>query len=131
MGQEAYRIWIARFRCTICHKTVTVLPTFLFPYFQYTIWTILPCINDASRFSLTSGHIRQGSFLPDKESIFICVDYSPTYRGFVVFFKSKGNEFLGCPMNHSFKHRSGFKKWRRSVWKNSSKRCEMNNLPIF
>ncbi|MED5073456.1 DUF6431 domain-containing protein [Anoxybacillus geothermalis] len=36
-----YHLWIARYRCQECRKTVSVLPSFLLPYVQYTrsvIW---------------------------------------------------------------------------------------------
>lgn len=40
-GRGEYHLWIARYRCQECRKTVSVLPSFLLPYVQYTrsvIW---------------------------------------------------------------------------------------------
>ncbi|KAA5604027.1 transposase, partial [Pseudomonas aeruginosa] len=39
-SHQSYRIWIARYRCPECRRTVAVLPSFLLPYFQYTLPTI-------------------------------------------------------------------------------------------
>jgi hypothetical protein len=38
---ESYRIPICRLRCPDCGKTVSILPTFLLPYFQHTMAFIL------------------------------------------------------------------------------------------
>ncbi|KZM52943.1 MAG: transposase [Bacillaceae bacterium] len=95
MGQEAYRIWIARYRCTICQKTVTVLPTFLFPYFQYTIWTILPCINERLSFLLDKG-TRSSRFFPTRQGVYFymrrLLSNLPWLRW---FFQTKGKRILG------------------------------------
>ncbi len=43
-AEGEYRLWIARYRCRECRKTVSVLPSFLLPYFQYTlsvIWQVV------------------------------------------------------------------------------------------
>ena len=40
-GDELYRIPICRLKCPSCNKTVSLLPDFLIPYFQYTVSTIL------------------------------------------------------------------------------------------
>ncbi|MGJ3223734.1 DUF6431 domain-containing protein, partial [Geobacillus thermoleovorans] len=40
-AEGEYHLWIARYRCQECRKTVSVLPSFLLPYVQYTrsvIW---------------------------------------------------------------------------------------------
>ncbi|MED3785048.1 hypothetical protein P4533_12395 [Geobacillus stearothermophilus] len=33
-SHQSYRIWIARYRCPECRRTVAVLPSFLLSYFQ-------------------------------------------------------------------------------------------------
>lgn len=38
---EQYRIPICRLRCPSCKKTLSILPTFLLSYFQYTVDVIL------------------------------------------------------------------------------------------
>jgi hypothetical protein len=40
-GDEHMRIPICRYICLVCEITVSILPTFLIPYFQYTLHTIL------------------------------------------------------------------------------------------
>jgi len=40
-GEELFRIPICRLKCPSCNKTVSLLPNFLIPYFQYTVSTIL------------------------------------------------------------------------------------------
>ncbi len=39
--KKFYRIPICRLKCSSCLKTVSVLPTFLLRYFQYTVNTII------------------------------------------------------------------------------------------
>jgi len=39
--QHTYRISICRLICSDCKKTVSILPTFLLPYFQHTTYCIL------------------------------------------------------------------------------------------
>lgn len=41
-----YRIPILRFKCPICNKTYSALPSFLIPYYQYTFDFIFSCLND-------------------------------------------------------------------------------------
>jgi transposase-like protein len=38
---DRYRIPICRFKCPCCKKTISILPTFLLSYFQYTVDVIL------------------------------------------------------------------------------------------
>ena len=58
-----YRIWIVRYRCRECLKTVSVLPSFLLPYFQYTLSAIWQVVKE--QLGLTEGD-EPGSVSPDK-----------------------------------------------------------------
>lgn len=40
-GEDLHRIPICRLKCPSCNITVSLLPDFLIPYFQYTVSTIL------------------------------------------------------------------------------------------
>lgn len=131
VGQDAYRIWIARYRCAICKKTVTVLPTFLLPYFQYTIGTIVHWLKERLSSLLGKGK-GSSKFFPLRQGVDVYMRrflaHLPWLR---CFFKPKGNESLDCPMNHSFKPKSGYKPSRELGWRNLSKRCGGNTRLIF
>ena len=40
-----YRIYIKRYRCPYCGHTVSLLPNFLAPHFQYTLLAIFTCLH--------------------------------------------------------------------------------------
>jgi len=42
---ESYKITIFRVKCPICGKTHALIPDFLIPYFQYSLKTILKCLD--------------------------------------------------------------------------------------
>lgn len=39
-----YRVFILRIKCPSCHKTYSILPSFLIPYYQYTFDLIFLCL---------------------------------------------------------------------------------------
>ena len=39
--EQTWLLMICRYRCQICEITISILPDFLIPYFQYTLWMIL------------------------------------------------------------------------------------------
>ena len=41
-----YRILIRRYKCHHCGRTVSILPSFLFPYFQRSLDYIVDCIKE-------------------------------------------------------------------------------------
>ncbi|WPC44707.1 DUF6431 domain-containing protein [Clostridium sp. JS66] len=41
---KAYRVVIIRYRCKSCHKTYSLIPSFIIPYRQYTYHVILTCL---------------------------------------------------------------------------------------
>lgn len=41
------RIPICRFKCLLCKANISILPDFLLPYFQYTLYTILKSVKQA------------------------------------------------------------------------------------
>lgn len=61
---KCYRIDICRYWCPSCGRTVSLLPWFLLPYFQYTRDTILK--------SLRKQFKKAGSFLSRQLSAFYC-----------------------------------------------------------
>ncbi|ASS85750.1 transposase [Geobacillus lituanicus] len=64
------RIWIVRYRCRECLKTVSVLPSFLLPYFQYTLSAIWQVVKE--QLGLTEGTNR-APFLLTKDGIIFYV----------------------------------------------------------
>lgn len=93
-GQDVYRIWIAGYRCVICKKTVTVLPTFLLPYFQYTIWTIVHWLKE--RLSSLLGKEKSSSkfFLPRQGVGFYMRRFLAHLPWLRWFFQTKGKRIL-------------------------------------
>ncbi|QXJ38807.1 hypothetical protein BV455_02151 [Parageobacillus caldoxylosilyticus] len=73
---QSYRIWIARYRCPECWGTVTVLPSFLLPYFQYTLPTIWKVMKERLGLALKRGWGRFHSFLQKKGFYFMSDVYS-------------------------------------------------------
>nr|WP_244404231.1 DUF6431 domain-containing protein [Parageobacillus caldoxylosilyticus] len=65
---RCYRIWIARYRCRECSKTVSVLPSFLLPYFQYTLSTIWQVVKDRLGLIESQG-TDEAPFLPTRDGI--------------------------------------------------------------
>ncbi len=47
VGGKVYRIYICRYRCSDCRRTMSVLPSFLLPFFQYTVHEITNQIHEA------------------------------------------------------------------------------------
>ncbi|RQD75970.1 MAG: hypothetical protein D5R97_05265 [Candidatus Syntrophonatronum acetioxidans] len=45
-AKEHLIIPILRLRCTSCHRTCSILPEFLIPYYQYTLHTILDSLRE-------------------------------------------------------------------------------------
>lgn len=45
----AYRLRIRRLLCKVCHKTVSLLPWFLLPRFQYSLQLIFECLRNKAR----------------------------------------------------------------------------------
>ncbi|WP_198006914.1 DUF6431 domain-containing protein [Desulforamulus reducens] len=45
-GESLYHIPICRLKCPSCKKTVSLLPDFLIPYYQYTLDTVLGKVED-------------------------------------------------------------------------------------
>lgn len=92
VGQDAYRIWIARYRCVICKKTVTVLPTFLLPYFQYTIWTMIHWLKERLSSLLGKGK-GSSKFFPLRQGVDVYMRrflaHLPWLRW---FFQTKGKQ---------------------------------------
>ncbi|KMY56384.1 transposase, partial [Geobacillus stearothermophilus] len=62
--------WIVRYRCRECLKTVSVLPSFLLPYFQYTLSAIWQVVKE--QLGLTE-RTNQAPFLPTKDGIIFYV----------------------------------------------------------
>ncbi|TCK08013.1 UNVERIFIED_ORG: hypothetical protein BDK47_10264 [Anoxybacillus amylolyticus] len=95
VGKDVYRIWIARYRCVICKKTVTVLPTFLLPYFQYTIWTIVHWLKECLS-SLLGKEKSSSKFFPPRQGVGFYMRrflaHLPRLRW---FFQTKGKRILG------------------------------------
>lgn len=46
LGSKAYRIVIRRYVCCDCGRTVSVLPNFLLPFFQYSLFSIVSCLTE-------------------------------------------------------------------------------------
>ena len=44
ISNKAYIIFIRRYRCKYCDKTVSILPSFLLPYFQRSLFFIFYCL---------------------------------------------------------------------------------------
>jgi len=69
---QSYRIWIARYRCPECRRTVAVLPSFLLPYFQYTLPTIWRVVKE--RLGLTPKRgMEEAPLLPTDEGVLFYV----------------------------------------------------------
>lgn len=49
---EVYRIVIQRYRCPVCGRTVSLIPSFLTPHFQYCLGVIFVCLRIASKICL-------------------------------------------------------------------------------
>lgn len=71
-SHQSYRIWIARYRCPECRRTVAVLPSFLLPYFQYTLPTIWRVVKE--RLGLTPKRgMEEAPLLPTDEGVLFYV----------------------------------------------------------
>jgi len=44
--RHCFRIFIRRYYCTQCKKTISVLPTLLLPYYQHSLEIIMSCLED-------------------------------------------------------------------------------------
>src|SRR5699024_4775881 len=56
---EAFCIPICRFRCLVCKVNISILPSFLIPYFQHTIHTIVGRVREYLEAKKVRGYRQQ------------------------------------------------------------------------
>ena len=81
-----YRILIRRYKCHHCGRTVSILPSFLFPYFQRSLDYIVDCIKEYLLFK---------KFMCYRRAVFFYLKrFKDNTPGLIFFFRDLDNSLI-------------------------------------
>lgn len=83
---KTHRILIRRYRCQHCGRTVSILPSFLFPRFQRSLDYIVCCIKE---------YLLQKKLLLYKRAVYFYLNrFTCNIPGLIAFFRDKYNSLI-------------------------------------
>lgn len=76
---KSYLLYIQRYRCIHCNKTVSILPSFLLPYFQRSLKSIFNCLEE---------YFIKGNYILNRRQVhFYCSRFRNNLPGIISFFR--------------------------------------------
>lgn len=86
ISRQTYIIFIRRYRCKYCGHTVSILPSFLLPFFQRSLEFIFHCLEQY--------YIHRNYVFSHRQTHFYCSRFRDNIPGIVFFFRDKFNYLI-------------------------------------
>lgn len=85
-SHKTYIIFIRRYRCKHCDHTISILPSFLLPFFQRSLAFIFHCLEQY--------YYHKNYVFSHRQTHFYCSRFRDNIPGIISFFRNKVNSLL-------------------------------------